>query len=137
MKDENCIFCKIIAQEIPAHIIYEDEHFLGFLDIKPHAKGHTMLVPKNHAEDIFGLNDTDMATILASVRRTMQLLQEKLAPDSFNVGWNNGKHAGQEVNHLHIHIMPRYEGDGGGSLQSIVDAPGDMSAEEVAKLITS
>ena len=129
----DCIFCKIINGEIPCHKIYEDENSLAFLDIKPHAKGHTVLIPKQHGETAFDFTETYLEGFLPSIRRIMNILKDKLNPDGFNVGWNNGSTAGQVVPHLHIHIFPRYEGDDGGSMHSIINNP-QMDVEEVAKL---
>ena len=130
----DCLFCKIGKKEIPAQVIYEDENSLAFLDIKPHTKGHTVVIPKNHAQIVFDLNDRKYQQLMLSAKKTMELIKEKLNPDGFNVGWNHNTAGGQVVPHLHIHIFPRYNGDGGGSMHSIVNNPGDLSVEEVAKL---
>ncbi len=131
---EKCIFCKIGSGKIPAHKVYEDKDFLAFLDIHPHALGHTVIIPKIHAQNIFDLDETKTKKFIIAVKRTMQLLQEKLNPEGFNVGWNQNQVAGQAILHYHIHIFPRYSGDGGGSMHSIIKNPGDKSVEEVAKL---
>ena len=127
-----CIFCKIVAREIPNYTVYEDEHNLAFLDISPQAKGHTMVIPKTHAVTLFELENT--TTILNAVKKTMEKIQSVLSPDGYNVGWNQSDAGGQVVKHLHIHIMPRWDGDGGGSMHSVVSNPGDVSVEELAKL---
>jgi len=75
-----------------------------------------------------------MRSLMLAVKKTMGLLQKKLRPDGFNVGWNSGVAGGQVVPHLHIHILPRYSGDGGGSIHSIIKNPGEKAVEEVAKL---
>ena len=130
-----CIFCKIGTGEIPAYKVYEDKTILAFLDINPHAQGHTVVIPKKHGVTVFDLNETDQKNIMAAVVKTMRIIQEKLNPGGFNVGWNHATAGGQVVPHLHIHIMPRYNGDGGGSMHSIVKNPGKKSVEEVAKLL--
>jgi histidine triad (HIT) family protein len=132
--DNNCIFCKIIAKEIPCYKIWEDENSLAFLDVKPHAKGHTIVIPKNHAKMVNDLTDENFANLMVFVKKVMTLLKEKLNPAGFNVGWNNGEIAGQVVPHIHIHIMPRYVGDDGGSMHSIISNAGDIGVEEVAML---
>ncbi len=129
----DCIFCKIGKSEIPAHKVYEDKYCFAFLDIKPHAQGHTVIMPKKHAVTLFDLDDASAQELILGVKKVMAILQEKLSPDGFNVGWNQGSEAGQVVPHLHIHIMPRYIGDGGGSMHSIIKNPGEMSVGEVAK----
>ncbi|MFH1947254.1 MAG: HIT family protein [Candidatus Magasanikbacteria bacterium] len=130
----DCIFCKIIKGEIPNYTVYEDEKVLAFLDIHPHAKGHTVVIPKVHAENYFDLNEDLLEHLSLGIKRTMEKIDKVLNPDGYNVGWNQGEVAGQAVPHLHIHIMPRWEGDGGGSMHSIVNNAGDKSVEEVNKL---
>lgn len=129
----DCIFCKIVKKEVPCSKVYEDDFVLAFLDVKPHAKGHTVVIPKVHAETIFDLDDDVLKKIFVAVKKVMEVIQEKLTPDGFNVGWNHNTAGGQVVPHLHIHIMPRYNDDGGGSMHSIVNNP-QVSVEEVAKL---
>ncbi len=131
---DTCLFCKIIKKEIPAHIIYEDKDSLAFLDIKPHSKGHTVVIPKKHAVTPFDLDEESFQELLLDVKKVMEKLRDILYPDGFNVGWNQNTAAGQVVPHLHIHIFPRYNGDGGGSMHSIINNPGRMSVDDVAKL---
>ncbi len=131
---DTCLFCKIIKKEIPAHIIYEDKDSLAFLDIKPHSKGHTVVIPKKHAVTPFDLDEESFQELLLDVKKVMEKLRDILYPDGFNVGWNQNTAAGQVVAHLHIHIFPRYNGDGGGSMHSIINNPGRMSVDDVAKL---
>ncbi|MBT3538740.1 HIT family protein [Candidatus Parcubacteria bacterium] len=131
---EDCIFCKILKGEIPNHTVYEDKNVLAFLDIYPHAKGHTIVIPKVHAETYFDLNEELLTSFSNGVKRAMENVQNKLQPDGFNVGWNQNKVAGQVVPHLHMHIIPRYEGDGGGSIHSIIKNPGEKTVDEISKL---
>lgn len=130
----NCIFCKIINKEIPANIIAEDETTMTLLDAFPHAKGHTLVIPKVHAETIFTTNDSHMNDVLMSVQKAMERIQSVLNPDGFNVGWNHNAVAGQAVPHWHIHIIPRWEKDGGGSFHSIIKNDGGMKPGEVFEL---
>lgn len=131
---ENCIFCKIISGKIPCYKVHETKHSLAFLDIKPHAAGHTVVIPKNHAMTILDLDDESAKYLLLDIKAVMKKLEEKLSPLAFNVGWNNGTGAGQVVPHLHIHIFPRYVGDGGESFHAIIKNPGKNSVDEIAKL---
>ncbi len=131
---DNCIFCKIANGEIPGHKVYEDTENLAFLDVKPHAQGHTVIIPKTHAMTVLELNDKKYLSLMSAVKKVMKKIQDKLDPDGFNVGWNHNTAGGQVVLHLHIHVMPRYNGDNGGSMHSIVKNPGKKSVEEVAKL---
>jgi len=131
---EDCIFCKITKGEIPNHTVYEDQKVLAFLDIHPHAKGHTVVIPKVHAETYFDLNEDLLEHLSLGIKRTMEKIDKVLNPDGYNVGWNHGTVAGQVVPHLHVHIMPRWEGDGSGSMHTIINNAGDKSVEEIAEL---
>ncbi len=131
---ENCIFCKIVAGDIPCHKIYENKDSLAFLDIKPHAKGHTVVIPKKHAVTLFDLDDNAAQELILDIKKVMEKLRDVLYPDGFNVGWNQNTAAGQVVPHLHIHIFPRYNADGGGSMHTILKNPGNLSVEQVAAL---
>ena len=129
-----CIFCKIINKEIPNYTVYEDKHVLAFLDIKPHALGHTVVIPKKHGALAEDFTELEYLELMKALRLVMKKLALKLKPDGFNVGWNSGSAAGQVVPHLHIHLFPRYNGDGGESMHSIISNPGKRSVEEVARL---
>ena len=131
---DSCVFCKIGQKEIPAHIIYEDKDSLAFLDINPHSKGHTVVIPKVHAETVFDLAEKEYAELMKDVLTIMKRIKKVLNPDGFNVGWNHNTAGGQVIPHLHVHIFPRYNGDGGGSMHSIVKNPGDITVEEVARM---
>jgi len=109
---EGCIFCKIIAGEIPCFKVYEDEHFLAILDRFPSATGHTLIIPKRHAADIFELNETEAAGILPLAKRVAEKIRAELAPDGVNIVQNNGRVAGQVIFHYHMHIVPRKKNDG-------------------------
>ncbi len=130
----DCVFCKIVTGEIPSYKVYEDEGVFAFLDIKPHAKGHTVLIPKKHGVSAFDFEDDVLREVIVGVKRVLERVKEVLQPDGFNVGWNDGTAAGQVVPHLHVHVMPRWNGDGGGSMHSIIKNPGEMSVDEIAKL---
>lgn len=131
---QDCIFCKIIAGEIPCFKVYEDNHCLAFLDIHPCSQGHTVVVPKVHAETLFDLNDELAKELMTGVKCAMERIEAVLAPDGYNVGWNHAAAGGQEVKHLHVHILPRREGDGGTNMHAIVNNTGDRSVSEVATL---
>jgi len=133
----NCFFCKIINKEIPAEIIYEDNDVVAFLDIHPRSLGHTMILPKIHAENILDLPDGKIEGIFKAVKKVTELLNKSLAPDGFTIGINHGKVSGQTIDHLHIHIMPRWNNDGGGSVHDVVDNQPSESLEEIGKKIKS
>ncbi len=129
----DCIFCKIVKGEVPNYTVYEDESVLAFLDIFPHAKGHTVVIPRRHVETYFDLSEEELAKLSVGVKKAMEKIQSVLKPDGFNVGWNQKSAGGQVVPHLHIHIFPRYDGDGGGSVHSIVEK-WQGNVEEVAEI---
>ena len=131
---ENCIFCKIIAGEVPKYTVYEDDHTVAFLDIHPVSKGHTVVIPKVHAEFLLDLNGEITKEFFLGVKRSLERVEKVLSPDGFNVGWNHGSAGGQAVPHLHVHIIPRWNGDGGGSMHSIVKNFGDVSVEDLSRL---
>ena len=121
--------------QIPCEKVYEDEDCVAFLDIKPHAKGHTVVIPKMHGETVFDLGEETLKKVMIAITNVMKRIHDVLSPDGFNVGWNHNTAAGQVVPHLHVHIFPRYSGDGGGSMHSIIKNPGTMTVQEVAKLL--
>ncbi|PIR98379.1 MAG: HIT family protein [Candidatus Colwellbacteria bacterium CG10_big_fil_rev_8_21_14_0_10_41_28] len=129
----DCLFCKIGSGEIDSYKVYENEDTLAFLDINPSTQGHTMVIPKKHIPNILDLPDDLAGPIYNAVKKVALLLSETLETKHFTIGNNNGRLSGQEVDHLHIHVIPRYEGDGGGSIQSVVNFPGDESLEDIAK----
>ena len=116
----SCIFCKIASGEIPAEKIFETEHAVAFLDIMPRAPGHTMVIPKIHAENLSDLPREEIGPYFEACQRATDLIKKALTPDGFTLGMNYGRVSGQEVDHLHFHILPRWQGDGGHSLQSVV-----------------
>ena len=116
----DCIFCKIAAGEVKANLVYENESVLAFLDIHPASRGHTMVIPRAHAERLDLLEERHVGPLFSGVKSVMGLLEKALRPEGMNVGWNHGWAAGQHVNHLHVHIIPRYAGDGGGGIQSLI-----------------
>jgi len=116
-----CLFCKIANKEKVADIVYENDEAVGVLDIEPVAPGHTMILPKVHAENILDLPKDKVELVFVAVQEMTQKLQEIFNPDGFTIGINHGKVSGQVVDHLHIHIIPRFKGDGGKSIHSVVD----------------
>lgn len=109
---ENCTFCNIVAGSIPSTRVYEDEHTLAFLDIGPVAPGHTLVVPKTHSTNIFDVLPEDWHRVTESARKVAIALDAALSADGVNVMMNNREHAGQTVHHPHIHLIPRFKGDG-------------------------
>ncbi|OGG86380.1 hypothetical protein A3I47_00745 [Candidatus Kaiserbacteria bacterium RIFCSPLOWO2_02_FULL_59_19] len=107
----DCIFCKIVAGEIPSFKVYEDERIVAFLDIRPVNPGHTLIVPKTHSKNIFDIVAEDW-TAIADVARILAIAIEKaVSADGINIAMNNRPDAGQLVDHAHVHLIPRKKGD--------------------------
>jgi len=131
-----CIFCKIVNKEIPAEVVYEDEKVLVFLDINPINQGHLLVIPKEHYENILKTPKNVLQDVILIVKKMAQVV-DKIS-DGVNIGQNNKLVAGQLVNHLHFHVIPRNEGDG------LVSWPGKeyeseaervKMAEEIRKIV--
>lgn len=131
----DCLFCKIAKKDIPAAVIYEDEKTMAVLDVRPRAPGHTMVIPKNHAENILDLEEKNVGPMFLTVKKLTAILNEVVRPDGFTIGINQGRASGQAINHLHIHIIPRFNNDKGGSIHSVVNNPPKESLEEIARRI--
>ncbi len=116
----DCLFCKIANGKIPSEKIYEDEASFAFLDIDPMAPGHTIVVPRVHAENILDLPEMIVSPLFLAVKKVTGALSLALQPNGFTIGINQGKVSGQAIDHLHIHIVPMFLGDGGGSIHSVV-----------------
>ena len=111
MKDENCIFCKILAGEIPSTAVYEDDDFKAILDVNPAARGHVIILPKNHAANIYELPDEDASKIMIVAKKIATAIEKAYHCDGVNILQNNGEAAGQTVFPLHLHVIPRFKGD--------------------------
>jgi histidine triad (HIT) family protein len=108
---KDCIFCKIVAGEIPSFKLYEDAHTLAFMDINPVNPGHCLVVPKIHSPNLFESDDKELAHTMATVRKVARAVQKALNPYGMNLLQANGPGAAQSVFHLHIHIIPRERDD--------------------------
>lgn len=108
----NCLFCKIIKGEIPCTKIYEDEKFLAFLDINPVNYGHTLIVPKEHFDDVASTPDEILSELIIIGKKIGKVLMDSVGAEGFNFSTNNGKAAGQVIFHTHFHIIPRKLEDG-------------------------
>ena len=110
MKD-NCIFCKIANGEIPSHTLYEDEDFRVIFDLGPATKGHALILPKKHYDNIYALDDETASKAFLVAKKMAVAMEKAFAADGFNIVQNNGEPAGQTVFHFHMHLIPRYKGD--------------------------
>lgn len=106
----DCLFCKIIAGEIPAHKVYEDDATFAFLDIGPVSEGHTLIIPKHHATDLGDGSREDALALMSTVHAIAPAIMQGVDATGYNLGMNHGVIAGQEVMHTHLHVMPRQEG---------------------------
>jgi histidine triad (HIT) family protein len=133
---QDCLFCKIISGEIPSNKIYEDKAVFAFLDIYPASEGHTLVAPKKHLSAFTDMTSEDVASLFEAARKITTAVEKAFSAEGSNIGINNGKVAGQEVPHVHIHIIPRKKGDGGRGIKSIVwTEPDTTNLEEIAEKI--
>ena len=126
----NCIFCKIIAGEIPSFKIHEDDNFIAILDRFPSSPGHALIIPKRHAADMFELTPAEAAAIIPLAQKLGSKIKSTLQADGLNIIQNNGSAARQEVMHYHMHLIPRYSGDG----LKLGFRATDQSIEELAEM---
>lgn len=132
---DNCIFCKIIAGEIPSHTLFEDEDFKVILDAGPATKGHALILPKDHYANLYELPEDKAADVIRLAKKMMTVMTDKLHCDGFNIIQNNGEVAGQTVFHFHMHLIPRYKNDGE-ILKYIAGEPSQEELEQIKKTIT-
>ena len=127
MRKDDCIFCKIANGEIPSKTLYEDPEFRVILDLGPATKGHALILPKEHAGDLYELPEESAAKAMTLAQKIGKTMVQKLHCDGLNLVQNNGEAAVQTVRHFHLHLIPRYVNDG----QSINWKPGKPSDEEL------
>lgn len=133
MKDQNCIFCKIANGEIPSRTLYEDEKYRVILDLGPATKGHALVLPKEHFSNIYDIPADWAAGAFQVGQQIAVKMKERLHADGVNIVQNNEAAAGQTVPHFHVHIIPRYVGDG----QNILWKPGKASDEEMDAVVNA
>lgn len=107
---ENCIFCKIVKKQAPSSVVYEDPQVLAFMDIRPVNEGHTLIIPKPHYEDIFNTPEELLAQTHKVTKKIAVAVKAAVKADGISIVQQNGAAAGQEVFHLHVHVIPRFEG---------------------------
>ena len=135
---DDCIFCAIIAGDIPGRIVYEDDEAIAFLDANPLAEGHTLVIPKNHHERLNDVPDDEARDLYAAIHRVVPAVEEAVDAPATTVAFNNGELAGQEVPHVHCHVVPRFEDDGGRPIHSMFGSapnPTDDELDDVAAAI--
>jgi histidine triad (HIT) family protein len=111
MSDPDCIFCKIVAGELPATIVDEDERTLAFMDIAPATRGHALVIPREHSADLLSVDSSDLSAVALAAQRLAGRAKERLGADGVNLLNSCGRAAWQTVFHFHVHVIPRYTGD--------------------------
>jgi histidine triad (HIT) family protein len=128
---ERCVFCRITKGEVSALKVYEDEKAVAFLDIHPSAPGHTLIIPKAHVARVEDLPENDAAALFRALHRLVGPIQVAVDAPASTIGINNGRESGQEVPHVHIHVIPRSRGDRGGIIQGVSRVHGRLSKDEM------
>jgi len=131
--NRDCLFCKIADKKIPAEVVYEDGRTVAFLDINPRAPAHTVVIPKYHSETIADLPDAEVCPLFLAIKKVADLLVKSLKAEGLTIGINQGRASGQVVDHLHVHLLPRFKSDGGSSVHGVVHNPPEESLQEVAR----
>ena len=111
MAEDDCIFCKIIAGELPAEKVAEDEHTVAFMDINPWTRGHALVIPREHSQNLYEISDGDLAATMATAKRLAGSVRDKLGAAGVNLLNSCEAAAWQTVFHFHVHVIPRYEDD--------------------------
>jgi histidine triad (HIT) family protein len=111
MADPDCIFCKIVAGEVPALLVDEDERTIAFMDIAPATRGHALVIPRAHASDLLSIGSEDLSAVALAAQRLADRAKQRLGADGVNLLNSCGRAAWQTVFHFHIHVIPRYDGD--------------------------
>ena len=130
MKKDDCIFCKLAGGEIPTNTVYEDDGYRVILDNGPATRGHALILPKDHYQDLYELPDDPAAGAVVLAKKVAARRRDVLHCDGLNLVQNNGAAAGQTVLHYHLHVIPRYENDG----QRILWNPTEPSGEELKRV---
>jgi histidine triad (HIT) family protein len=124
----DCLFCGIVAGDVPAQIVDSDQHTVAFMDINPATRGHALVVPRTHSADLMEVSDEDLERTTVAARRLANRLRAALAPDGFNILNSCGSAAWQTIPHFHLHVIPRYDDDP----LRLPWVPGPGKAEEIA-----
>jgi histidine triad (HIT) family protein len=128
MADPDCIFCKIVAGELPATRVHEDERTIAFMDINPAARGHLLVIPREHARDIHEVGPDDLGAVMRTAQAMAARMRDRLGADGVNLLQSSGSAAWQTVFHLHVHVVPRFDGDP----LRLPWVPGPGDADEIA-----
>lgn len=129
-----CIFCQIAGGELPSHRVYEDESVIAFLDVNPLAPGHTLIVPTTHHDRLQDCTKATTTALWSAVHELIPAVEAAVDADATTVGVNNGPAAGQEVPHVHVHLVPRFDGDGGGPIHAVAGTAPTLDDEELGTI---
>jgi histidine triad (HIT) family protein len=138
MNNEACIFCRIARKQVPASVVYEDEKTLAFLDIRPLSEGHTLVIPKAHYETVFDIPQELIMYLHGITKKIALAVKKATKADGISIMQQNGEAAGQEIFHLHIHVVPRYEGTKLPSFSDLKEADKEklgQTAEKIKKYL--
>ena len=132
--NKDCVFCRIVAKEIPATVVYEDDATLAFMDIGQVNPGHVLVAAKTHAENIYALEDSTAAALFAAAAKVARAVRDAFMPAGLTVYQANGKAAGQTVFHFHLHLVPRHDGDGMALAWPVKNPPREKLDEYAGKI---
>jgi len=133
----DCVFCRIVARQIPATVVHEDEHTLAFMDLGQVNPGHVLVAVKAHVENVFGLDAPQASAVSLAMLRVARAIRDAFVPQGLSVYQANGKAAGQTVFHYHVHLVPRHEGDGMALTWPVKNPPREKLEEYAAKIKSS
>ena len=131
----DCVFCRIVARQIPATVVHEDEHTLAFMDLGQVNPGHVLVTLKAHAENIFGLQGAQAAAVGVTAARVARAIRDAFKPEGLSVYQANGKPAGQTVFHYHVHLVPRHDADGMELTWPVKNPPREKLQENAARIV--
>ncbi len=137
MTEDTCLFCRATTGELDVAVVAGSTRALAFLDLHPHAPGHTLVIPRTHAATLADLPKEDVGPLFELAQEAAAKLQETLGAPGMTIGINQGNVAGQGVPHLHVHLMPRFSGDGGSSIHAVVKNPPTPAQQESLDSLTS
>ena len=128
---DDCIFCRIVEGDIPGRVVHETDHAVAFLDANPLAEGHTLVVPRAHRQRLADLAADEMTAVFDAVHELTPRIEAAVDADAMTVGVNDGEAAGQEVPHVHVHLVPRFDGDGGGPIHAVSPGRPELSDDDL------
>lgn len=132
-----CVFCRIVAREIPATVVHEDEHVLAFMDLGQVNPGHVLVAVKAHADNLYELTDAQAGAVLRAAARVARAIRDAFKPEGLSVYQANGAAAGQTVFHYHVHLVPRHDGDGMALTWPVKNPPREQLEACAAKIRAS